>query len=69
MCSEHNRAILVTGLQGERLTFANNLFVLAVRRQLYEESSLAEQISALEKSRYLRTQNASIHAEIFIRTV
>ena len=39
MCGKHDKAILVTGLQGERLSFANNLSVLAVCRQLYEESN------------------------------
>ena len=39
MCGEDDKAIPVTGLQGERLTFADNLSVLGVCRQLYEESN------------------------------
>ena len=40
MCGKHDKANLVTGLQGERLTFDKNLSVLAVCRQLYEESNI-----------------------------
>ena len=39
MCDKDNEVTLVTGQQGERLTFASNLSVLGVCRQLYGESS------------------------------